>query len=388
MRYTPKTLRITPSLLYSVSGLLLVASLSFGQSFFNARALGEVIPPADARLLGLGSPSALSYRNPGILVNLSKTSFGLSVLASGAVGSQAGQARIIGTARPAGFNAAVPLPRGTRLILGVEERFGQDFDLWSDSLPDSSCRFHVVSRGGIHALRAGLGYSLFGIAGLGFEYNRITGASREDWQINVGNGRYSSTDTVELSYAGNALRLGTSLQTSKYALGICYSLPQRLTATSLRKVHGVVEDSLLIHRISVPWDISLGISVTPSEPLTAALGVDYRPWSDITVDTASLPGARNSLRASLGLEYHTDRFPLRLAYSYEPWYYSTRNSSAIVEHRLHLGCGIPIQGFGSLEFAAGLGRRISAELTETSASLMLNLAYHEAWLKRTRRWGY
>jgi len=32
--------------------------------------------------------------------------------------------------------------------------------------------------------------------------------------------------------------------------------------------------------------------------------------------------------------------------------------------------------------------RIPPALSETSVRLMLSLAYHEAWLRRTRRWGY
>lgn len=362
--------------------------VSLGQSFFNARGLGELIPPADARTLALGSPTALSYRNPGILVHLPKTSFGLSVLASGVLGSQSGQTRLISTVRPAGLNVAVPLPLGTRIMLGLEERFGQDFDLWSASLPDTGCRYHVTGRGGIHTLRAGLGYSFLKIASLGVEYGRVVGASREEWEINVANGRYLSTDTVELSYTGNTLRLGASFQIEQFALGLLYSFPQCLNAASSRRAHGVVEDSLLTHVIRIPAEIDLGISVKPFPSLTAVIGLEHRPWSGITINDTIMASGRNSLRVSLGLEYHTGKFPLRAAYSYEPWYYTSRSFSTIQEHRIWLGSAVPIKEFGALELSGSLGRRTTPELSETTAGLLLTLSYNEAWLKRTRRWGY
>ncbi len=382
------------SLLPSTSGpriticTLVWACVSLGQSFFNARGLGELVPPADARILALGSPSALSYRNPGILVHLPKTSFGLSVLASGVFGSQSGQTRLIGTVRPAGLNIAAPLPLGTRIMLGLEERFGQDFDLWSASLPDTGCRYHVTGRGGIHVLRAGLGYSFLKTASVGIEYGRVVGASREEWEINVANGRYLSTDTVELSYTGNTLRLGASLQTGRFALGLLYSLPQRLSAASSRRAHGVVEDSLFTHIIRIPAEIDLGISLEPFPSLTAVIGLEHRPWSGITINDTIMARGRNSIRVSSGLEYHTDKFPLRAAYSYEPWYYTSRSFSTIQEHKIWLGSAVPIKEFGALELSASLGRRSTPELSETTAGLLLTLSYNEAWLRRTRRWGY
>lgn len=362
--------------------------LAPGQSFFNARSLGEVTLPADARTCGLGAPAALSYQNPGILVHLPWTSFTGSLLAACAVGTQTNQTRFIGDARPAGLHAAAPLPFETRLALGIEERFNQDFNLWSESLPDTGYRYHVIGRGGVYALRCGISRSLFGRLGIGLEYNRLLGGAHEDWQFEVANGRYVSTDTVELDYRGNGLRLGASFQTGRLALGAHYSLPHRLTARSSRRVHGVIEDSVRTYLLSIPGDIALAASFAPLEPLTAVLGLDYRPWSGLRLDTAALPGCRNSLRASLGLEYLAGRVPLRLGYSYAPWYYLARDSSAIVEHRLHLGTGVPVAGFGSLELSAEIGQRRSNGLTEYCGRLMLSLAYHEAWLERTRRWGY
>ncbi len=374
-----------------VSGFCLLA-LVFGpapaQSFFTARGLGELALPADARISALGTPEALSYGNPGIVVYLPKVSFTGSSLGVATIGSQTGQNRLIQNVRPAGFHAAAPLPLETRLMLGIDERFNQDYSIWSESLPDSSCRYHVTGRGGIYALRCGIGWSCLKLAGIGIEYSRLLGSSREDWRFETKNGRYVSTDTVELDYSGDAIKFGASLQTNRFALATHYSLPHCFTARSFRKVHGVIEDSLRTYRISIPSAASFGVSFSPAGQLTIALGFKHQPWHDIKVDTGHMPGALNSYRVSAGAEYLTGKIPLRLGYSYSPWYYAARDASPIIEHGFHLGAGIPITGSGSLEFSAGLNRRNSATLSETSIRLMLSLAYHEAWLRRTRRWGY
>ena len=68
--------------------------------------------------------------------------------------------------------------------------------------------------------------------------------------------------------------------------------------------------------------------------------------------------------------------------------YTAAGNEPITDHRLHLGTSIPIPKFGSLDIAAELSRRDGGYLSETSGYLTLTLAYHEAWLKRTRHWGY
>ncbi len=367
---------------------LALLTTALGQSYFNMRGLGQISPPADARIIGLGAPAALSYLNPGILVHLPKASFTGTTEAAGTLGSESGQNRFFGTVRPAGFHSAIPLPLNSRLLLGIDQRFNQDFDVWSESLPDTAYRYHVVGRGGIYALRAGLAKSLFGIASIGIEYNRLIGGSREDWKFELSEGHYVSTDTVELNYSGDALRIGASVQTNLFTLAAHYQPTIKLTAQSSRRVHGVIEDSINTYRLALPNAVALGASVKPLERLIFAAGLDYRPWSGLTVNDTAFQGNRDALRLCIGSRYLLGSIPLRLGFSYQPWYYSAAGNQAIIEHRLHLGTSIPIPKFGSLDIAAQISRRSAGQLTETAGSLVLSLAYHEAWLKRTRRWGY
>jgi len=101
-----------------------------------------------------------------------------------------------------------------------------------------------------------------------------------------------------------------------------------------------------------------------------------------------MAGVRDAATVSLGAGYRWGRFPLRLGLSYRQWYYSVKAGQDIHEYRVHVGTGIPIPDFGSLDIGAGVGRRVGGVLSETVASIGLSLAYHESWLKRTRRWGY
>jgi hypothetical protein len=377
----------------TVAAAALLLSLAAGQSFFNNRGLGEIAPPADARIVGLGSPSALSYLNPGINVSLPQTRFNGSILGAGAIGSQAGSDRIVGGIRPGGLHTAVPLPLGARLLLGLDQRFGQDFDIWTDSLPTSGHRYHVVGRGGIYALNGGLAWSIFETASIGVQYSRLLGASREDWQLELAEGSYSSTDTVQINYSGNSLRLGLSVQRRAFAFGALYRPSIDLTAESYRRVHGLIEDSVVTYQLHVPHEFAAGGSYQPVEGMSIVAGFEYRPWSGITVDGAER-GFLDAYRLSAGLEYYvTPRYPVRLGYSFSPWYYEAvvpgpfDEQNPISDNSLHLGTSIPIPEFGSLDIGAEVSRRTSNNLTETAGRLFFSLSYRESWGKRTRRWG-
>ncbi len=367
--------------------LLVLAATVSGQSFLNTSCLGELCPPANARIASLGSPAALSYLNPGILIHLDRTSFTGTIEAGGVLGTESGNTRFIGYVRPSGFHAAVPLLLQTRLLLGLDQRFSQDFDVWSESLPETEYRYHVLGRGGIHALKAGLAKSINGVGCLGIEYNYLLGAAREDWRFELPEHGYLSTDTIELNYSAHAVRLGASARTGPVTLAGFYEPRLSLTARSIRHVHGAMEDSIATHDISLPHVFMFGASYRPVDRLLLATGLEYRPWSGILVNDTAATGTRDALAASLGAEYPVGRILTRLGYSYRQWYYGAGSGGQMDEHRVDLGAGIPIPGFGFLDVTAGISNRTAGGLTETAGRLALSLAYREAWLKRIRHWG-
>jgi hypothetical protein len=374
-----------------LAAILLVAAAS-AQSFYNMNGLGENSPLSDARANSLAGPAALSLANPGVLVNLGQTSFTASALVGSAFGSGQGKTRITADARPAAFHAAIPLPLGTRLSLGLGEEFNQNFNVWSESAPDTAYRRHVIGRGGVYALKVGAAKSFWNAVCIGAEYDHLLGGSREDWRFELADGNYSSTDTIELNYAANTVRVGASYQGRAFSLGLLYEPALTMSAKSLRHVHGVVSDSDAAHTISLPHVLSASAGVNPTQRLSFVAGLTLRPWQEATItddDATSSLGFRNTWRGSIGAEYDVvEGYPARLGFSHQDWYCNAVGSTAVTENGIHLGTSLPVPKFGSLDASAEVLLRSSSGLSEVAGRLMLTLSYREAWTKRVRHWGY
>ncbi len=376
--------------------LLLVLTVGFvtGQSFFNMGGLGEAVLSGDARSAGLGSTVALSVANPGMLVDLQKTLVSVSGLGSAVLGTESGVVgRAVGRMRPASLFAAAPLPLRARLLVGVDSRFNQDFDVWSESLAGSDYRRHVVGRGGIHDLRAGLALSGLGRVGAGLAISRVLGGSREHWQFVSGAGTYVATDTVEVDYSGTTMTLGASVQFPRFNLAAMYEPELTLDARRVLRVHGVVGDSVREYRIVLPHAVGLGAGLALAR-LDLTAGLEMRPWGGTTI--AGRPAFyRDVTRLSAGVEYELAvGYPLRLGYSHQNWYFDRNRpepeleTEPIAEHGFHLGTSIPVPKFGSVDLGGVLFFRRAVDLNELAGQLTLTLAYGETWVKRTRRWGY
>jgi len=387
-----------------------LASPVSAQSFFNARGLGEVTPAGEARVAALAGPSALSTLNPGIFVGLNQTSFHITSLAAATLGTQNGSSRLLADARPAALNIATPLPFGTRLFGGINQKFSQDFDVWSESLADTAYRRHIIGRGGIYALRAGLAKSLFGNVCIGAEFNHVLGGSRENWRFDLDNGGYTSTDTIEVDYVANTFKVGGSFQSRVFSLAAYYEPRLSLAARRYKRVHGVVSDTARSYDISLPYSYSLAAAINPVSKIGIDIGLTVYPWQGATIDSASSLGYKNVWRGSIGAEYAVDSLhPVRVGYSRQTWYYNSpyyyywqlNRSIPIIEDGIHLGTSVPIPKFGSLDISGELLIRDAhtegiayapednpGSLREFAGRLMLTLSYSEAWAKRTRRWGY
>ncbi len=383
-------------ILHLTSCILILAfsSSASAQSFFNARGLGEITPAGEARIAALAGPSALSTLNPGVFVGLNQTSFHVTALAAATLGTQGGNSRLLADARPAAFNIATPLPFGTRLFGGINQKFSQDFDVWSESLADTAYRRHIIGRGGIYALRAGLAKSLFAKVCVGAEFNHVLGGSRENWRFDLENGGYTSTDTIEVDYVANTFKVGGSFQSRVFSLAGYYEPRLSLTARRYKRVHGVVSDTARSYDISLPYSYSLAAAINPVSKIGIDIGLTVYPWQGATIDSASSLGYKNVWRGSIGAEYAVDSLhPVRVGYSRQTWYYDAWDpylhpDPQITEDGIHFGTSVPIPKFGSLDISGELLFRKSLSMTETAGRLMLTLSYSEAWTKRTRRWGY
>jgi hypothetical protein len=373
------------------------SSSASAQSFFNSRGLGEITPAGDARIAALAEPSALSTLNPGIFVNLNQTSFNVTALGAATVGTQGANTRLLPNIRPATFNVATPLPFQARLFAGINQKFGQDFDVWSESLADTAYRRHIIGRGGIYALRAGLAKSLFDKVCIGAEYGHVLGGSRENWRFELEQGGYTSTDTIEIDYSGNTFKVGASFQTRVFSLAGYYEPPLGLNVQRIKRVHGAVGDTTRTYRISLPQSLSFAAALNPASRFGVNLGLTLYPWSNASItkdDSTQSLWYKDVWRGSIGAEYDIDSLhPVRIGYSQQTWYYNAAYSpqfipTPITENGIHFGTSVPIPKFGSLDISGEVLFRNSPFLKETAGRLMLTLAYSEAWARRTRRWGY
>lgn len=369
---------------------------TFAQSFFNPLGLGEVVGPGFARSNALGSPCALSPVNPGLFLNLAKTNLNISLLSSGTIGTQSNNNRAFGAIHPLGLSGAVPLPTRTRILVGIEQRFGQDFNLWSESLSNTT-RYHIIGRGGIYSLNAGVAQSFLSRYCIGAQFHQIWGGSKEEWQFHTWDGAIT-TDTIEVLYSGTTTRIGLSVSLPHSAVctlqfALCYDPPINLTARRFKHIHGVVTDSIRSYSIKLPYTVSLGVATDALGETRINSGLELRPWSGAKIDGKE-SGYRNVWRWCIGVEYELlPNHPLRVGYSMGNWYCESKVSpKPITEKGAHIGTGIPIPNFGAIDVAGELffrkGVTPAGPLNETAVRLILTLSYQEIWAKRTRRWGY
>jgi hypothetical protein len=374
-----------------LSALALLYAAAAAQSFFSPGGLGEASSTSDAAQLAQGGQTALSSANPGSYVRLDRTVLRFGGIFASAIGSTGAGSRGIVGVRPTGLEAAIPVPAGFRLLFGVNERFNQDFDIWSDSASDTLYRRHVVGRGGIYGLRAGVAKSFADIVAVGLEYGYLVGGARENWEYLVTNG-FSSTDTVEADYRAGGLRAGLGFELGPVDLGAWFEPGIELSARRLRKVHGVVGDSDRTYRVNLPWTGGGALRVRPAERLGLSLGATVQPWSDASIadgDSTRSLDFRDAFRVSAGAEFLvTPEHPVRVGYSYSSWYFANSAGEPIVEHGVRAGTGFVVPKFGTVDLVAEALLRDTPSLRETALRLGFSLAYGEVWAKRTRRWGY
>lgn len=374
--------------------ILLIILLFFvklpAQSFFNLNGLGEITLPADARYIGLGNPMALTPANPGNFIYLPQTTIKISLTGTGLLARQNTNRRGLGDIRPVGVYGAIPFFHMSRLLFSVDNRFNQDFDIWSEAIADTAYRYHIVNRGGISALNIGLSHSLLNHICIGAQFQQLIGGSRENWHYWAEG--IVATDTIEINYTAHNFRLGSAVRFSLFSFNATYDLPLNLTAIRYNHTHGVTADSVRIYQLRLPSTVTVGFSVAPFLNTTFNAGLEIRNWEKVTINE-SLAGYKNVWRGSIGVETEfIPRHPVRIGYSKSEWYCKCITGEPITESGIHLGTGIPLPKFGALDIGAEVNIRTGKTpvglLQETIGKLTLTLAYQEFWAKRTRRWGY
>lgn len=376
------------------SQLSIAISFTVAQSFFNIQGLGEPVYSATARTSALGKPVAISSGNPGNFIHLSQTSIEMTFGGIWTIGQQATLTRGVLYIRPLTLYGAVPLPSRTRVLLGIDEIFNQDFDVWSESLSEIAIpRHHIQSRGGIYSLNAGVAQSFLSHFCTGVLFRVHLGGAREKWHYVIPEGTIA-TDTIAIDYSAFTTRVGAAVQFTPVTFTTSYDLPFQLTGRRWKLIHGKTPDLFRAYQINLPSILNLGAEIGPLwQNVSFALGLEVRPWTHAKINDITA-GYRSILRPSLGIEYEIlPNHLLRLGYSTADWYcLIATTKKPIKENAFHLGTGIPIPKFGTIDLAGEAifrkGQTPSGGLKETSWRIIFTLSYQETWAKRSRHWGY
>jgi hypothetical protein len=368
----------------------LCSLISFGsaQSFFSSRGFGEEMTYSDAASGALGGLFTASTRNPAYPLGTSKTNFTASALALGNLASDdSGHYRALGDVRPDYLKVRVPLPAGLRLGLGLSEWFNQDFDVYSDSYP--AFRRHVVSKGGVYDLNGSVAASLFKTVSIAAEYNRLFGGSSELWRFDAFEGNYATFDTIQYSYAGDALTFGLYAQRWVVGLGGFYQPVLDFNLNSWVKTHGSVSESTIAEPVEFPARYGAGLVISPTASLKVFLEGSKRDAGQLTIGDSTRPEFHNSLEGVLGVQYMLDEVhPLRLGARWNNWYMSDAAGTPVREIAVTGGSSFPIAGLGSFDFSVEYMNRSGATIHENVVRAGLTLYFEEPWKARKRRWGY
>lgn len=374
-------------LLLVACGLWLAVPCS-AQSFFSSRGFGEAVTYGDATSGALGGLFTASTRNPAYPLGTSKTNFTASALVLGDLASDdSGHYGALGDVRPAFLKVRVPLPVGFRLGLGLEEMFNQDFNVYSDSYPQY--QRHVVSRGGVYDLNGSVAADLFKTVSIGAEYARLFGGSREIWRFDAFQGDYATFDTIQYSYAGDALTFGLYAQRWIVGLGGFYQPVLDFNVDSWVRTHGIVSESTIAEPVGFPARYGAGLVISPTASLKVFLEGSRSDDSKLTIGGTTQPEFHNSSEGVLGVQYMLDDVhPLRLGARWNEWYLSDAAGTQVKEIAGTGGSSFPIAGLGSFDFSLEYMYRFGATIHESVVRAGMTLYFEEPWMARKRRWGY
>lgn len=374
-----------------IFNLVIMQSVS-AQSFFSMKGFGEEILVTDAYASGLGGLVVLSNENPAYPLVLNKTEFHATVLSNFVYGQQTGRRRMIYDIRPLLFHGKVPLPYKFSFGVKLSEIFNQNFDVYSESIPVANywTRRHIVGKGGIYCISAQLGKRLFNDKlSFGLEYSKLIGQAVEQWNFEVFQGSYLTSDTVEIEYSAHRLRFGLITDLSYLTIGI---IAEDILAGTINQnvmSHNSIVNSASGIKINLPNSLGLGLSFDRIPKTTLFADFFLRNWSQTTIDDTVVNRYSNSMKVSLSAEYYLkENLPLRIGVRYYQSYQPDFSGCNIKEYALAAGSRVMILKFGGFNYSLELIQRQGHYVKEMIGRFYFSLAYEEVWKKRTRRWGY
>lgn len=362
--------------------MLLLPSLALAYSFFAPRGLGEATNLSHARWVGLGSPEGISHQNPALGVWLRTPTFYLTGLYELVYGIEGDKARGSTDLRIPGLGASIPLGLGFGLGVRLDERFNQDFDLYSPVVDgEFEYRHHVVGRGGIYRAGFSAWKRCLNSLGLGIEYGWMFGGSTEYWALSPEEGGPLIADTIALAYSGGGFRAGGVIRVGIFELASFYETRAELGLSG--RVSSPAGEHRYSGELSLPGSYGVGVRFEPAPRMGLLFDFYSLPYEEIEV------GGYRGNRYSLGVEYWlSPRVPLRFGLRSGEWYTRAAEGEVIHEDALSIGSLIPIRGWGGFHYSLEVVHRQGGEMGEWGARLVTTLSFEEEWRLRERRWGW
>jgi len=263
---------------------------------------------------------------------------------------------------PLSFNLHIMLPWRAALRLSLDDRFNQNFDIYTSPVATGNYLFqrHIIGRGGISAATMALSKVWFERLLAGVVAQPLFGTSQELWEFELTNSGYSVTDTITYQYTGFYYAACAGVKTSRLTLQ-CYG-----EAGPDLNVKYTTGPNTRRQQIPLPQRYGAIVSVPLGRYLTR-LQVEQSRWSD------------NTLRDPLRFKLEAISGPNRLSYRYEPWYLD-----GVVEHGLSYARALPIAKVGGIALSMNLGLRNRGKLYELSINPSLDLRFEEIFALRKK----
>ncbi len=263
---------------------------------------------------------------------------------------------------PLSFNLHVMLPGRSALRLSLDDRFNQNFDIYTSPVTAGSHQFqrHIIGRGGINAATVAVSKVWFEKFMTGVAAQPLFGTSQELWEFTLVNSGYTVTDTITYRYTGSCYAACAGVRTNRVTLQ-CYG-----EAGPDLTVKYTTGPNTSRRQIPLPQRYGAIMSV-PLGRYLLRLQVEQSRWSD------------NTLRDPLRFRLEAASGRNRLAYRYEPWYID-----GVVEHGLIYTRALPIAKVGGINLAMNLGLRNRGDLYELSINPSLDLRFEEIFALRRK----
>ncbi len=362
------------------------------QSLFSFVNEGESILRGDAHMASLGYceiPGTFSSNLVGSIAFLKKT--GIDVTYSGIrLEMMDGNGKnVIHYYSVPSVKVASTLPLGLAMSFNLRREMDQNanFITTPDSVEGLSYNCTFFKKGQISTGNFEIAKKINKWAGIGCGVNVLFGGSDEVWITDFTDPLVTDTeDSLSSHYFGYSYSLGLVINLEPVDIVFGYSFPVSCEKVT-KSLYNIGQDTILSeNNLIFPSFYSCGCDISLGQDLDFLFTIRYRDWSNFKYNETKNDDFLDVLSYSIGLEYgrtgddNVRRFPLRIGYFLNPWYFKDSHNKRIVDNGITIGSSIPIMrkdGFLDVAFIAG--RRKMGGLEERFYKFLVGFNFYERW---------